>query len=106
MRTIRRLLGKPPIWPSYMPRPISPMILDNLGLIINITMLEAWPSYQEACYKHFGTNRISRWLMYWVHPRLFPHRHLELKLRWVRERNKMWAEHLAALIEIAEREEL
>ena len=99
IHSMRRFFGRPPIWPYHEPKPISPMILSNLGLTINVAMMDAWPGYARARDQYFGKGRLTQWLMQHIHPLLFPRRHSQLKRQWVKERTAMQAEFLNAVIE-------
>ena len=104
IHSMQRFFGRPPIWPYYEPRPISWRILDNLGLTINVAMMDAWPGYIRARDRYFGKGRLAQWFMYRIYRRLFPGRQSDLKGEWIKERTAMQQEFVQAVIDRGERE--
>ena len=93
-----------PDWSSFMPKPSYGRILDNLGITINLRMLEMWPEYSAARDRVFGTGWLSRWWMRNVYPRLWPKRYEKRVAEWERVRNLMQQEFLNAVVEVKQRE--
>jgi hypothetical protein len=90
------------IWQYIMPPPLSPMILDNLGLTISLKALEGWKDYRQARANLFGTNWLSRFWMQWIFPRIKPRRWAALVDEFEAQRRRMQQQYLTAVLGAAE----
>lgn len=87
------------IWPHVVPPPKSPMILDNLGIVISMESLRGWPDYRAAHEKLFGTNWFSRFWSGRVYPLIRPKSYLMRKQRFGAEQARMRQQFLDAVLE-------
>ena len=93
---------KRPPWEHYIPPPTNRRILDNLGITINMRMLEYHPTYSAARVAVFGRGRVRRWWMRHVFPRVKPAEYARRVKDFEEKRAVMQQEFLNAVIERAE----
>lgn len=75
------------------------MILDNLGIILDIRMLEVYPAYAKATNAYFGSNQLWRFWARRLRPHLKPKQEARLLVNWESRRDEMRQAFLNAVME-------
>ena len=90
-------------WPWPSPPPGSPFILDNLGLVISLGILEKQPEYHAALRAYFGSSwRLHRWWMKQIMRRLKKEEMAQRRARFALARLALQQEYLNAVIEVVQ----